>query len=87
MELQVPLAVAQHLLEAPTKKLEPSSAPEEGMEEEGGLEAGDKEDPAEKVSTHDNHSPSIPCDGDRDDTPYPDTTCRVWYIGGVLSVI
>lgn len=53
IELQAPLAVAQHLLEAPAKAAAElaSGALEELEKESGGLTAGDtKADAAEKVS-------------------------------------
>ena len=49
-ELQAPLAVAQHLLEAPSKAPEPSGAPEE--QKENGVAPCDlKEEAAENVSS------------------------------------
>ena len=50
--LQTPLAVAQHLLEAPVKAAEdPARGAEEELEKEGGSAAGEgKEEAGEKVS-------------------------------------
>ena len=50
--LQAPLAVAQHLLEAPVKAAEdPARGAEEELENEGGGAAGEgKEEAGEKVS-------------------------------------
>ena len=50
-ELQTPLAVALHLLEAPVKAPEgPSGAPEEQEKESGGAASDGKEDATENVS-------------------------------------
>lgn len=49
-ELQAPLAVAQHLLEAPTSAPEPSGAPEVEAKENGIAPADSKEEATENVS-------------------------------------